>query len=100
MKASGGYPDIGNLLPGMMRRAGLEVDLNIITQAIQPNSEKWAWPDSFFKDHIGSLVKEQRLETQQYQKFMDEWQARCDDPDSIFFASPVMETVGIKKCSK
>ena len=96
VKANGGCPNIGNLLPGMMRRAGLEVDLKVITQAIQPNSQKWAWPDSFFRDHIWSLVKEQRLKTQQCQIFMDEWQARSDDPNSIFFASPVMETLGIK----
>lgn len=96
VEAHGGCPNIGNLLPGMIRRTGLEVHLNVVTQAIQPGSQKWVWPDSFFRDHIGSLVKEQRLTTQQYRIFMDEWQARSDDPDSIFFASPVMETIGKK----
>lgn len=100
VKAKGGDPNIGNLLPGMMRRAGLEVDLNVITQAIQPGSKKWSWPDSFFRNHIQSLVEEQRLTTQQYRVFLNEWQARSDNLDSIFFASPVMETLGIKKCIK
>jgi SAM-dependent methyltransferase len=100
VKAQGGDPSIGNLLPGMMRRAGLEVDLNVITRAIQPGSKNWSWPDSFFRDHIQSLVEEQRLTTQQCRVFLNEWQARSDNPDSIFFASPVMETLGIKKCIK
>ena len=96
VKAHGGCPNIGNSLPGIMRSAGLEVDLNVITQAIQSNTQKWAWPDSFFRDHVWSLVEEKRLKTQQYEKFINEWQARCDDPESIFFSSPVMETVGKK----
>jgi len=96
VKANGGYPNIGNLIPGMMRRAGLDVDINVIIQAIQPDSPKWVWPDSFFRDHTLSLVKEQRVDPGQYRTFIDKWQTRCDDPDSIFFHSPVMETIGLK----
>jgi len=96
VKEHGGCPNIGNLLPGIMRRAGLEVELNVITQAIQSKTHKWAWPDSFLRDHIWSLVEEKRLKIKQYEQFINEWQARCDDPESIFFSSPVMETVGKK----
>ena len=70
-------------------------NLNIITQAIQSNTQERAWPGSFFRDHAWSLVEEKRLEAQIYKKFISEWQERCD-PDSIFFASPVIEIIEIK----
>jgi ubiquinone/menaquinone biosynthesis C-methylase UbiE len=38
-------PEIGNLIPGLLRREGLEVQLSVATMAVQAGTPEWQWPD-------------------------------------------------------
>jgi len=92
----GRCPEIGNLVPGLLRREGLEVEVSVATMAAQAGTPGWRWPDSLFQGHLSSLVDEGRLSSEQQRAFMEEWRRRSADPDSIFFGSPVMEALGTK----
>lgn len=96
-ESEGYYANIGNYIPGMMQRAGLEVDITVTTPAIRSGSEKWEWPDTFFKSHLPSLVEMAFISSSQKQDFLDEWEERAVDSESIFFPAPLMEAIGVKK---
>jgi SAM-dependent methyltransferase len=89
-------PDVGNLLPGFARRAGLEVDIHVVTTAARCGTDGWRWPDDLFRLHLPGLVEEGWLAERTRRAFLADWEARCADPDAIFFGTPMMETGGVK----
>ncbi len=90
----GGNPEIGNLLPGLLDQAGLDVELGVVAKAIRPTSPEWHWPDTLFRQVLPTLVDSGHLEQEVLSAFLAEWEARCHDPATVFFSSPVMEVVG------
>ncbi len=87
-------PEIGNVLPGMLRRAGFDVKLHVATKAVRATTPEWRWPDALFREHLPSLVDEGYLTRGVLDAFFAEWDERSRDPDAVFFGSPVMEVVG------
>lgn len=90
---SGGNPEIGNALPGLLRSAGFEVELHVVAKAIRATTPEWRWPDTLFRDLVAALVDEGRLDQGVFDAFMQEWDDRSRDPSAMFFSSPVMEVV-------
>jgi SAM-dependent methyltransferase len=39
-------PEIGNALPGLLHRAGLEVELHVSTKAVRATTAQWSWPEA------------------------------------------------------
>jgi SAM-dependent methyltransferase len=87
-------PEIGNLLPELLRRAGLDVEISVNTKAVRATTPGWSWPDALFRIHTQALVDEGYLTREALDAFLVEWEARSRDPDALFFGSPVMEVVG------
>jgi ubiquinone/menaquinone biosynthesis C-methylase UbiE len=87
-------PEIGNALPALLARAGLDVELHISTQAIRATTPQWRWPDVLFRRHLPSLVDEGLLSRDVLGAFLVDWEARSRDPGAVFFGSPMMEVVG------
>ncbi len=87
-------PEIGNSLPGLLRAAGLEVEINVVTKAVQSSTQEWQWPDALFRDILPGIANEGYLTSDVLDAFLEEWDAFSRTPDAIFFSSPVMETVG------
>ena len=87
-------PEIGNDLPGLLRSAGLDVRINVVTKAVRATTPEWLWPDSLFRNHLPALVEEGYLANSVFEAFLAEWGARSKDPDAIFFGSPMMEVIG------
>ena len=87
-------PQIGNRLPGLLHTAGLTVELNVVTKVVQANTPEWEWPDALFRDILPGLVREGYLSQAVLDAFFKDWALRSLDTEAIFFASPVMETVG------
>jgi ubiquinone/menaquinone biosynthesis C-methylase UbiE len=87
-------PEIGNLLPGLLHRAGLSVEIHVVTKAVRATTPEWQWPDALFRDHLPALVDEGYLSRQALNGFLEDWGERSRDPDAVFFGSPMMEVVG------
>lgn len=87
-------PEIGNALPGLLNRAGLEVTINVITKAVRATTPEWSWPDALFREHVPGLVDEGYLSRDTQDAFFADWDKRSREPDAVFFASPMMEVVG------
>jgi ubiquinone/menaquinone biosynthesis C-methylase UbiE len=87
-------PEIGNALPGLLNRAGLEVTINVVTKAVRATTPEWSWPDALFREHVQGLVDEGYLARDTQDAFFADWNKRSREPDAVFFASPVMEVVG------
>lgn len=87
-------PEIGNDLPGLLRSAGLDVGINVVTKAVRAATPEWLWPDALFRNHLPALVEEGYLAHSVSEAFLAEWETRSKEPDAIFFGSPMMEAVG------
>ena len=87
-------PEIGNALPRLVNRAGLEVTINVITKAVRATTPEWSWPDALFREHVPGLVDEGYLSRETQDAFFAEWDTRSREPEAVFFASPMMEVVG------
>jgi ubiquinone/menaquinone biosynthesis C-methylase UbiE len=92
----GSNPEIGNVLPGLLSRAGLHVELHVVTKAVRATTPEWLWPDTLFRDHLPGLVDEGHLGREAMDGFLSDWDERSRDPGAVFFGSPLMEVVGRK----
>lgn len=90
----GGNPEIGCVLPGVLGKAGLDVELNVTTKAIPSATQDWRWPDTLFRQILPRLVEQGHLAGESLDAFMMEWEARSRDPSAVFFSSPVLEVIG------
>jgi hypothetical protein len=90
-------PEIGNALPGLLHRAGLCVELHVVTKAIRATTPEWRWPDALFRRYLPTLETEGYLTREVLDAFFLDWDARSQDPDALFFSSPMMEVVGRRK---
>lgn len=93
-KVRGANPEIGNVLPGELADAGLDIDLHVVTKAIRATTPDWSWPDTLFRDHLPALVDDGHLSQGDLDAFFLEWESRSRDPGAVFFASPMLEIVG------
>jgi ubiquinone/menaquinone biosynthesis C-methylase UbiE len=90
----GSNPEIGNALPGLLERAGLQVELRVVTKAIRATTPDWSWPDTLFRQILPPLVDEGLLAGEVLARFLAEWADRSANPAAVFFSSPVMEAIG------
>ena len=85
-------PEMGNVLPGLLDRAGLHVELHVVTKAIRATTPEWRWPDDLFR-FLPTLVDEGYLTREVLDEFFADWSDRSRDPNAMFFSSPMMEVV-------
>ena len=82
------------MVPGLLHRAGLEVEFNVVTKTVRATTPEWQWPDAIFQDHLQGLVEEGYLDRGVLDAFFMEWEERSQDPEALFFGSPIMEAIG------
>lgn len=87
-------PEIGNVLPGLLQRVGLHVELHVVTKAVRATTPEWRWPDALFREHLPGLADEGYLTREVLDAFFADWEERSRDPEAVFFGSPMMEVVG------
>ena len=92
--AHGGNPEIGNVLPGLLAQAGLCMTVGVVVKAIRPATPEWRWPDSLFRQLLPTVVDKGHVTKEVSSSFLAGWEARCQDPATVFFPSPVAEVVG------
>jgi len=90
-------PEIGILLPQYLEEAGLNTEISVVTKVVKSTSPDWIWPDRLFRDIMPDLVKKEYLADITMKGFLQDWEKCSNNPQSIFFGSPVMETIGRQK---
>ncbi len=93
---SGGDPDVGVRLPGLMREAGLEVArLRPVLKAGRAGSPEWAWIEGTHANHP-ELVDAGLLSQEELDAFHAEWDDASSD-DAAFFSGPPVLVVTARK---
>ena len=82
------------MLPGLLLRVGLQVELHVNTKVVRAATPDWIWPDSFFREHLPQLVDQGHLTREVLDAFLADWDERSLDPDAMYFTPPFMEIVG------
>jgi ubiquinone/menaquinone biosynthesis C-methylase UbiE len=87
-------PEIGNGLPALLTRTGLNVEIHVVSKAVRATTPEWNWADTLFRELVPGLVDEGFLSKGVLDAFLEDWEERSQDPGAIFFSSPLMELVG------
>jgi SAM-dependent methyltransferase len=87
---SGGDPDIGCRLPGILVRAGLIIrDFRPRVRIARPGTALWEWPTTFFRSFVPKLVEAHFLSPDDARAFLDEW-ARVSVNPAAFLLTPII----------
>ena len=90
--SSGGDTWIAGKLPRMLREAGLELcDYTPNVLCGGPGSPAFRWADAFFPEFVDAWVEQGLLSEEECALFKIEWQARREDPSSVFFSPIVVD---------
>jgi SAM-dependent methyltransferase len=94
-RRAGGNPEVGRDVPGLMRRAGREVEtLRPLVRLARPGTALWSWPWTFFENYLPGLVASGGLSAEDHAEFAREWAARSRDPDAFLLTPPMVEVIG------
>ena len=93
---NGSY-DIGNLLPGLLNEASLEVcSLEPICRVARPGSRTWHWATLFHESYVDKLVAQQLLSSQQAEAFFEDWHRQAANPAAFFMPPPMLGVIAVK----
>ncbi|MGD8328546.1 MAG: methyltransferase domain-containing protein [Acidobacteriota bacterium] len=87
-------PQIGNVLPGWLADAGLEVEVHVGVRVVRAITPEWEWAALFFRHHLPPLVREGYLARDLLDAFFADWDERSHDPRALFFYPPLMQVIG------
>ena len=89
---AGGDPWIAPRLPGLARRVGLEpFELTPHAIAGGPSSPGFRWADTFFPVFSETFVEQGLASEAERRLFLEEWEERKRDPDSVFVSPLVVD---------
>ena len=95
--SKGGDTFIAARLPGIMRRASLDVyEFTPHVLCGGPDSPAFAWADAFFPHHTPKMVAAGLLAPAEHEQFVREWEERKRDGDARFFSPILMDVAGRK----
>lgn len=97
-RGRGGDPFIAARLPGLMRRAGLEVvDMTPNVLCGGPQSPAFRWAGAFFPHYSKSLAEQGLMSEAEREQFLAEWEAAAANPDAMFFSPYVVDLAAVKR---
>lgn len=93
-RASGGEPDIGLLLPRLLRQEGFHVrHLAPIVFTVTPLDDVWRWPSSFVESGCSRLLELGRVDAEWVESVLREFKEAEADPDSVMITPMVLEII-------
>ncbi|GDY02606.1 methyltransferase type 11 [Planctomycetota bacterium] len=96
-KASGGDPDIGQRLPQMLIRAGLQIrEVTPLVRIGRPGSMIFDWPPEFFRLYLPRLVANGFLAQTDVDEYWRDLQAYREDSAAFLATPPMIEIIAEK----
>ena len=96
--AADGFPDVGTVLPELVREAGFEIEhAKLMTRFATPKDPLWQWPMSFFPSFMRQLAEDGYLSKVEAEDFLAAFVAREKHPHGMFLAPPMLELVAVKR---
>jgi len=93
-RATGGEPDVGRALPGLLRAAGMRViDIRPRVRTVSPGEYAWQWPASFIEINVVRLQELGRLTAEEAAAVLSEFRAAAADPESWFTTPMFLEII-------
>jgi SAM-dependent methyltransferase len=97
-RANGGEPDIGALLPSLLKAAGLRViDIRPRVLTISPNDYAWLWPASFIESGLSRLIELGRVTREWADSVRKEFAESEGDPTTICITPLFAEIIARKE---
>jgi SAM-dependent methyltransferase len=94
---SGGSLDVAGALPRTMAAAGLRVEhVEPLQQVGRPGTPVWQWVSNFQRLYFPTLVRKGYITGAELEEFLGWWNDIAQDPDSLFFAPPMLGVVGVR----
>ncbi len=93
---SPGEINVGALLPPLLRKHGLQVDLRPLKQLVTPKSKAWDWPISYYKTYIPRLVTMDYLTAEQAAAALEEVAQLEQDPNAYINCPLVAELIAYR----
>jgi SAM-dependent methyltransferase len=99
LASQGGNANIGSLLPGLYRRAGLDlVDTEATVKVGRPGSAVWKWISAYFLGSMDALAELPPLTRAKAARLRRAWaQAARERQTSLLIAPAVLDVVGRKR---
>lgn len=94
---SGGSLSVAGRMPALMRAAGLRVDhVEPLQQVGRPGTPVWTWVSNFQRLYFPTLVARGYITPSELGEFTEWWDTVGRNPDSLFFAPPMLGVVAVK----
>ena len=95
--ASHGSLDIQGVMPGLLSRAGLNVEsIDNVSRVVTPDTPLWQWPRRFLVDYLPQLEADGLLDSAAIEEFWKDWQTAENTPGSYLFLPPMIEVIARK----
>jgi SAM-dependent methyltransferase len=96
-RESGGEPDVGLELPGLLHEAGFRVrSVSPLVFALRPHDFMWQWPSGFIEIHLRHQLEQGKVERAWADSVLRELRAAEADPASFMITPLVLEIVAEK----
>jgi SAM-dependent methyltransferase len=96
-RESGGEPDVGLELPGLLHEAGFRVrSVSPLVFALRPHDFMWQWPAGFIEIHLRHQLEQGKVERAWADSVLRELRAAEADPASFMITPLVLEIVAEK----
>ena len=93
----GGSYDIGQLLPAMIGRCGMDIaSLQPISRIARPGSEVWEWLRRFTEGFMPRLREEGYLTEADEKRFWSDWRQASNVPATFFYPPPIIGIIAKK----
>lgn len=89
--------EIGDKLPQLMERCGLEVvEVIPIGGIARPGNRIWCWIEDFLRMYLPELVARGALREEDCAAHWEEWQTNARDPQANISSPPMVGVIGVK----
>ncbi|HEY2955168.1 MAG TPA: methyltransferase domain-containing protein [Candidatus Eisenbacteria bacterium] len=96
-RETGGEPDVGLELPGLLDGAGFRLrSASPLIFALRPDDYMWRWPAGFIEIHLRRQLEQGRVERAWADSVLRELRAAEADPASLMITPLVLEVVAEK----
>lgn len=95
--SGGGDPYFAIKIPALFKKNKVElIDLTPIVRAGGPESDLYEWANKFMSTHINLMQEKNVITKQQCDDFINDWNNRRKNPDSIFLSPLILNVMGKK----